>query len=291
MSMLAQISPTLLPADGASGLYVTYLAILSLAVLCGILSLVVVWRRWAFLGEGIAHAGFGGAGTAWMLAALIPAADTNTVVFAAVTGFCLLTGIAIGIVHRRGNVHSDTAIGAFLVGALAWGFIGQQVYLGTYHRIPAGFQSLLFGQTQLLNHTHAQLTVALTVVCLTLLTAFGRQILLYCLDPALAQTSGVRTGFIHYLLILLVTVTIILGVPMLGSVLITAMLILPGAAAMLLSRRLTGTLLLSAAIGAGGALAGILINRQWPILPQGPCIVLSLFVFFIGSWLVSSRQR
>ena len=267
-----------------------YLALLGLAILCGIFSLIVVWRRWAFLSEGIAHAGFGGAGTAWLLACAWPGLDNQPVIFLCITSFCLLTGLGIGALHRQGKVQSDTAIGALLVGGLAWGFVGQQIYLSVFHTPPAGFQALLFGQTLMLTPVHAQLVVVFAGVCLVLLGMFRRSILLFCFDPELAQTSGVRTGMVHYLLILLITLAIILGVPMVGSVLITALLILPGATAMLISRRLTATVIWAVALSVAGAACGIIANGYFPMIPQGPVIVLSLLVIFLAAW-AGTRKR
>ena len=268
----------------------TAVALLALAAACGILSLIVLWRRWAFLGEAVAHAGFGGAGTAWMLAAMIPSLDSPGIVNIGVIVFGILTALAIGIVNRGERIHSDTAIGAFLAGALAWGFVGQEAYLRVFHRAPAGFQSLLFGQTQLLQPLHAQMALALLVLTLSVLVIWRRQILMYCLDSTLAQTSGINTGAIHYGLIVLVAIAITTGVPLVGSVLITAMLILPGATATLITRRFGVTVVLATAIGIAGTLCGLLLNQYVFALPQGPAIVLSLLAIFLITWAITRRR-
>src|SRR3954468_10901208 len=93
----------------------------AIACACALLSVAVVLRRWAFIGEGIGHAGFGGAGTAWLLALLFPALDQSWFVFAVVVAFCLATSLAIGRLSRSSRVSADAAIGIFLVASLAWG--------------------------------------------------------------------------------------------------------------------------------------------------------------------------
>lgn len=268
----------------------TAVALLALAAACGILSLIVLWRRWAFLGEAVAHAGFGGAGTAWMLAALIPSLDSPGVVNIGVIVFGILTALAIGVVNRGERIHSDTAIGAFLTGALAWGFVGQEAYLRVFHRVPAGFQSLLFGETQLLQPLHAQLAIALLMLTLGVLVLWRRQILMYCLDSTLAQTSGINTGAVHYGLIVLVAIAITTGVPLVGSVLVTAMLILPGATATLITRQFRATIFLATAISIAGTMAGVLLNHHFQSLPQGPAIVLSLLAIFLITWGITRRR-
>src|ERR1041384_1633873 len=101
------------------------LATSALAVACALLSVVVVVRRWAFIGEGISHSGFGGAGTAWLLMLLIPALDQPWVPYAILIVFSLLTAMAIGAISRGKRVNADAAIGVFLVASLAWGFLAE----------------------------------------------------------------------------------------------------------------------------------------------------------------------
>src|SRR5687767_6288361 len=91
------------------------LASAALALACSVLSLFVVARRWAFIGEGISHSGFGGAGTAWLLALFAPSLDRPAVVYGCVVLFCVLTALAVGRLSRGQRVTSDAAIGIFLV--------------------------------------------------------------------------------------------------------------------------------------------------------------------------------
>ena len=100
----------------------------SMALACAVLSVFVVSRRWAFIGEGIAHSGFGGAGTVWLLILLFPALGAEGrewIPYAGVIVFCLATASGIGYFTRSGTVYSDAAIGIFMVASLAWGILAQ----------------------------------------------------------------------------------------------------------------------------------------------------------------------
>jgi manganese/iron transport system permease protein len=108
-----------------------------------------------------------------------------------------------------------------------------------------------------------------------------KEILAYCFDPLTAHTGGVRAGFIHYLLMVLLAVTIVIGVRVAGTVLVTALLVLPGATAMTLSQRLRNVIAISIAANLIGAAAGLGMHGIWPVLPAGPMIVLVLFVVFL----------
>src|SRR3954462_7204620 len=93
--------------------YNTLLTATSLALACGVLRVIVVLRRWAFIGEGISHSGFGGAGTAWLLMLAFPALDQSWVPYASVVIFCLATALALGALSRSPRVQIDSAIGIF----------------------------------------------------------------------------------------------------------------------------------------------------------------------------------
>src|SRR5438105_11015439 len=91
------------------------LASAAVAIACASLSVFVVARRWAFIGEGIAHSGFGGAGLAWLLILAFPALVAwPAFIYATVIVFCLATALAIGAVSRTTAVNSDTAIGILM---------------------------------------------------------------------------------------------------------------------------------------------------------------------------------
>jgi manganese/iron transport system permease protein len=120
------------------------------------------------------------------------------------------------------------------------------------------------------------------VVATVLLLA--KEIVYYCFDPAMAEASGVRSSFIHYLLILLVALTIVVGALVAGSLLVTALLVLPGATALLLSDRLRTTVALSVGVGLVGAAAALVVHARYAFLPMGPSIVLAMFAMFVAAY-------
>jgi ABC-type Mn2+/Zn2+ transport system permease subunit len=262
----------------------TLLAAIALSLACAVLSVLVVLKRWSFIGEGISHSGFGGAGTAWMLALLFPAMDLPWVPYLFVIAFCLATAMIIGVLTRRRRMHPDAAIGIFLVASLAWGFLAEQLYRHVNHGVvPAGFQTFLFGQMDFVSARFALAIVVISVAVIATVWFLAKELIYYAFDPAMAETSGVSTGFVHYLLLGLLAVVLIVGVRIAGSVLVPALLILPGSIALQMSRQLKTVFLISAAAGLLGALGGFATHATWPFIPTGPAIVLSLFVLFVAS--------
>ena len=279
----------------AAGILPDAVTAAAVAVACAVLSVFVVSRRWAFIGEGISHSGFGGAGTVWLLALALPSLNTRWAVYGGVVAFCLAAGAGIAYFSRErggaagsaggGAVNPDAVIGIFLVASVAWGFVAQYCYSAANQgRQPAGWDEFLLGKA---SELPPQFAVGAVIACAAVVAAvalMGKEVVYYCFDPAMAEASGVPARLVHYLLILLVTVTIIVGAPVAGSILVTALLVLPGATALLLSDRLRTTVVASVVVGLIGAAGGTLVRLRWPFLPTGPAIVLVMFVSFLAAY-------
>ena len=270
----------------------TLLTALAIAAACAVLSVFVVSRRWAFIGEGISHSGFGGAGTAWLLALAFPTVfERPWVPYAGVVVFSLGTALAIGFLTRRQRVDSDTAIGIFLVASVAWGLLAQQLYFLRTQRQPAGWATFFFGRMEDVSWTFSLAAAVLCAAGIGVVAVLGKEIVAYCFDPALAEAAGVPARLVHYLLMLLVAVTIVIGVRVAGNLLIPALLVLPGATAMQLSARLRTVIAGSVVVGVGGALAGLAVRSHWPAIPTGPAIVLVLFAAFVVAFTAGRVRR
>ncbi|MDB5294933.1 MAG: transporter [Phycisphaerales bacterium] len=277
-----------------SPLTTTLLTAAALAVACATLSVFVVARRWAFIGEGIAHSGFGGAGTAWLLALLFPALDgpeMQWLPYCGVVVFAGLTAVGIGAVTRGGRAGSDTAIGIFMVASVAWGFVAREAYVAHRHAQPAGWNAFFFGDPGQADPAFAAAAVLVSAAVVATVALLGKEILAYCFDPATAEAGGVRAGFVHYLLILLVTATIVVGTRVVGSILVTALLVLPGATSLALSRKLSVAVGGAVALGLVAAVVGVLASTKVPYLTTGPAIVLLLFGAFVVVFVVKRVRR
>jgi ABC-type Mn2+/Zn2+ transport system permease subunit len=267
------------------------LATMSLSVACAALSVFVVARRWAFIGEGISHSGFGGAGAAWLIMLAAPSLiDQPWLPYTSAAVFCIATALAIGWLSRGNRVSSDTAIGIFLVASLAFGFLAQQIFHHVKGADPYGFTDYLFGRTQGVSGAYAVAAVFVSTAVILTLAALGKEILYYCFDPLMAEASGVRAGFIHYLLMILVALTIVIGMQITGSVLVTALLVLPGATAGLLARGLRTVIAVSIVVALIAAVTGVECNARWRFLPTGHVIVLTLFLEFLAAYTFSKAR-
>lgn len=265
----------------------------AMAVACATLSVFVVSRRWAFIGEGISHSGFGGAGTAWLLALALPGTffERPWAPYCGVVLFSILTAFAIGYLTRGQRVGGDTAIGIFMVASFAWGVIAQSAYHARRGVQPADWPVFLFGEMRDLSPTFAFAAALACGAVVVIIAALRKEILSYCFDPAMAEASGVRVGFIHYLLMVLVALTIIIGARVVGTVLVTALLVLPGATSLVVTRKLQTAVAGAITVALVGAILGLLLSRRWTFLPTGPAMVLVLFVLFLLAYATGRIRR
>lgn len=257
---------------------------LSLATACSLLSVIVVARRWAFIGEAISHSGFGGAGTAWLLMLIFPSLrplQTSVAPYVFVSLFCIVTALVIGAIARSGRLQIDAAIGVFLTASLAWGLMAQQIFFHRRGTLPPMFDTFLYGQLADVSRGFVGVAVVCCLGVMACVAAFWKEIAAYSFDPLLAQTSGVPVRMMHYLLMLLLAMVVIVGSRVAGSVLVTALLVLPAATATQLSRQLGTVIIASIGFSVVAAIAGVWISTQLQYLPAGPLIVLALFGEFL----------
>jgi ABC-type Mn2+/Zn2+ transport system permease subunit len=265
---------------------------------CAILSVIVVLRRWAFIGEGIAHAGFGGVGTAWLLSLAFPALAGSESVFAVAAIFCMVVGILIAraTLHhgsRGERFGADTAIGLFMGAALAWGFLCLAIY---NHRHPlataAAAENYLFGTMELVSPQMMLAALAVSAAVIVCVAALFKEIFCYAFDPLMARVEGVPTGFIHFLLLILISLTIVIAMRIAGNILVTALLVLPGAAALVVTRKIQRVIATAVVVSLVACIVGPLITRYWlPSFPSGPAIVLTLFIEFVACYLAGKFPR
>lgn len=265
------------------------LASASVGVAGAVLSVFVVLRRWAYLGDGIAHAGFGGIGTAVLLTIAFPVLNNGTAIFLIGAAFALATAVAVASISRHRAVSGDAAIGIFVAATLAWGFIAFGIHAHLGRGGPSSWEDYLLGNASRMSNADVMLAVGFSAAVVLIVLALQKQIVLYCFDPVLAQVTGVPAGFVHYLLILLVAIVIIMGMRLSGNLLVPALLVLPGAAGLRVSRRMRVVMTVAVIASVVASLVGLAISRRWEFIAPGPAIVGVLFLEFLAAHFSGGR--
>jgi ABC-type Mn2+/Zn2+ transport system permease subunit len=253
---------------------------LAIATLCALLSVLVVLKRMAFIGQGISHAALGGIGVAAAAGVLGSATGAGLAAqFAIVLAFCLGSGLLIGWMSRRrgaaASLEADTAIGIVLVASMSLG----AVLLHAYSRSTVSWESFLFGSLMDVGWPDAWIAWGVALATLATLWLARRPLLFWAFDASGAAASGVRGFAMQLVLLTLLSLATVTAMKLAGVVLATAMLVLPGAAALRLSDRLWRVLCLAGAFALLGVCGGLVISFELDWLP-GASIVAALCAIF-----------
>jgi zinc transport system permease protein len=258
---------------------------------CALLSVYVVLRRMALISEGVSHAGFGGIAVAVLLGYFIPGLD-NAVAREIITGiFCLITAMLIGYASRRKHVSEDSAIGIFLVATIGLGVVLLAVRRALPPKpgraMPVDIESLLFGDLVSTVQSDVIIAACAMVVVFAVIGALYHQFLYTTLDEEMARINGVNTRLINTLLLMMISLVIVVCVRMVGFLMVTALTIIPGATANMLSRRFGGVMVIALAIGTLGTAGAATLTavRPFSSFPSGALIVLVLFAIFAVVWI------
>jgi ABC-type Mn2+/Zn2+ transport system permease subunit len=262
------------------------------ASVCSLLSVVVVLKRMAFLGEGISHAGFGGMATAIFFG--LSGLAQNLFVVA----FCVAAGLLIGTLSKRKHVEADSAIGIVLVASLALGLLIMDLrqtewYAATFANPAAvSIDELLFGSLVLINRAVMWQAIVIGAAVLVTCALLFKEIVFFAFDEQVSIVFGVRAGLVRNLLLAVLALAIVTTIRVAGFVLGPALLVLPGATALLLSRRLGAVLAWAWFVGLFGTVGGLVLSLWAGRLSPGACIVsLLCLLFAIGFVVKSWRSR
>ena len=240
-------------------------------LLCSVLSLFVVLKRLSFIGVGISHAAFGGVALGFLLG--IEPTWTAAI-------FCILIALLIGLVKQRGKIQEDTTIGIFFAATMAFGIL----LVGLSKRYNMDLFGYLFGNILAISASDVKMVIAVSIVVLSVIAVFFKELLFYSFDEAMAKVSGIPTGFLNYLLLTLLALVIVISIKVVGIVLVSALLVIPGAAGRQISSNyrgmLAGALLVGFLATTGGLTISYLLN-----LPSGSTIVLLATLLFFLSLL------
>lgn len=235
-------------------------------VLGGLGTLVVV-KRFAFFSEAVGHAALTGVAIGILLG------EPYTGPYGSLFGYCLLFGLLLNFLRNRTGLSPDTLIGVFLSVSLA---LGASLLLMLAGKINVHIlENVLFGSVLTVS---AQDLVVLGIVALLVLALalpLYNRIMLASFNPQLAAVRGVAVKTLDYLFVVLVTLVTVASVKVIGAILVGALLVIPAAAARLVSQSLKGFFFLSVIIATLSTLLGILLPTVFDLpVPSGAAIIL-----------------
>lgn len=246
---------------------------IGIALICGPLGSYVIWHRMAYFGDTISHAALLGIALSLFL---------NIHFLAGVLAICMLIGLMlIGYnKHHTLPLSNDSILGIISHSSLALGI--TLIYI----QKPSNFDlfDYLFGNILTLTNQDIIIIYVCGIVNLLIIYKYWHQLIAITIDKNLARIHNVKTSKIELIFILAMAITIGVSIKLIGTLLITSLLIIPAAAARHLSQTPVQMALMATFIGIIGVISGIFFSTAYDI-PTGPAIILSFTAFFLGTLL------
>jgi ABC-type Mn2+/Zn2+ transport system permease subunit len=250
---------TRLSLDAQNDLWVIAVAAMTNTA-CALVGCYLVLRRMSLLGDAISHAVLPGLVVAFVFSGSLSVVP----MFLGALVVGLLTAALTQTLHHQVGVPEDASMGVVFTSLFALGVILVKRYA---HRVDLDPDCVLYGLLEFVAFNlvqigpyelpRAMVTIgSVLALNLAVIVLFWKELLVSSFDPALARTMGFRSGLFHYLLMALIALTTVASFEQVGSILVIAMLIVPGAAAHLLTDRLSRMLWIAAGIAVGTAVVG-----------------------------------
>ena len=255
------------------------------AVLCGglislcaaLLGVNLVLKRYSMIGDGLSHVGFGALSLSVALGAA-PLAVSAPIVIAA--AFLLLR------INESTRIKGDAAIALISTSALAAGVIITSVAGGTNTDISA----LMFGSILAVNQVDVFISAALSIVVIIMFVLFYNKLFAATFDSSFAKTSGINTNALNALTAVLTAVTIVIGMRIMGTLLISSLIIFPALTSMRLFKKYKSVCVSSAIVSVGCFVVGMILSLALS-LPAGASIVAANLAVFIVFCVLSKTVR
>lgn len=253
-------------------------------VSCAVLSPLVVLRRMAFVGDGMAHAAFGGIGLALFL---LPNAQYDDLSVQFVTiAFCVALGVAVGVVSRKATdskIAEDSAIGIAFSVSMALGalLIALRQRRGAHYVPPMDYY--LFGSLLNIGTPELVMLAGIAVSVLVVMILFHKELMFYTFDARLAEVSGLNVGLFHYLFMSLLVLTVVISSRVVGIILVSASLVLPGVIALQVCRRLSSAMAVSALAGVCSFELGMYASYVMQVHPGSAIVLIQFALLLIAS--------
>jgi manganese/zinc/iron transport system permease protein len=275
----------------------TLLVLLGTALLglsCGIVGAFTVLRGRALVGDAVAHAALPGI----CLSYLIFQQRSFGVLFSGAVLFALASVWCINFIRERTRLKEDAALAVTLSSFFGLGIVLSRIVQNQPSGNRAGLDDFIFGKAASIVSQDVVSIAIISLVTLLVITLLFKELKLLCFDREFAFAQELPVKRLDIILMVLVCLCAVSGLPAVGVVLVSALLIIPAVTARLLTSRLESMVVLSGIIGVAAALSGTALsavvsgpdNGSSRGLPTGPLIVLSCTALFTIALLCSPNH-
>ena len=251
-----------------------------IALCSSLLGVTLVLKRFSFIGDGLSHVAFG----AMSIAAVLQITSEMPLVMA----ITIISAVLLLRTGQNAKIRGDAAIAMISVGALAIGYLLMNIFSSSSN-LSGDVCSTLFGSTSILTLSLAEvwLSVGMSVLVVAVFILFYNKIFAVTFDESFARATGTKAGLYNLLIAIVVAVIIVLAMNLVGSLLISALVIFPALSAMRMFKSFRSVTVCAAALSVMCSLIGILASILAGT-PVGSMIVAVQIIAFGLSWLAGT---
>lgn len=250
-----------------------------IALCSSLLGVTLVLKRFSFIGDGLSHVAFG----ALAIATVLKIADVNLFIMP-VTIICAVLLLKTG---NNTQIKGDSAIAMLSVGAMAVGYLILNVF-SVSSNVSGDVCSTLFGSTSILTLTGSEVVmcIAASIIVVAFFVIFYNRIFSVTFDEDFTHSMGKNTGFYNMVIAVITAVIIVLAMNLVGSLLITALLVFPALSAMRIMKSFKFVIIYAAVLSVLGAVLGIVISI-FASTPVGATIVTIYILIYLINCVIS----
>ena len=255
------------------------LAALMVTVVAGILGTYLLIQNLALIGDGLAHVSFGGVAVGVVLGA------TSPLWYALV--FSIIAAILIHEMQARGMLSGDTSIAIFLTGMLALGLVVLRIGGGG---ITTDIEGYLFGNLLLIDEDSLDLITVICLISVVLMAMIRNALLAITVDPVAARIQGLPVQNIGLLFSVITAAVVVSMVQVVGTLLVTALLVTPAATAKLVGTSFRSSMIWTQVFGLSSVILGLYFSAEYDT-GSGTMIALVAATIFAVVAIVQTVYR
>jgi zinc transport system permease protein len=254
-----------------------------IALCSSLLGVTLVLKRFSFIGDGLSHVAFG----AMAVAGVVGLTNEMALVLP-VTIVCAVLLLRTG---QNAKIKGDASVAMISVGALAIGYLLMSIFAKSSN-LSGDVCATLFGATSILtlNAFDVWMCVILSIIVVAVFILFYHKIFCVTFDESFARASGIRASVYNLLIAVITAVIIVLAMNLVGSLLISALVIFPALSAMRVARTFKSVVITSTVISVICAVLGILLAIIFST-PVGPTIVVCNILSFLICFTVGKIMK
>lgn len=256
--------------------FVRYALIVGILIsLCAsLLGVILVLKRFSYIGEGLSHTAFG-----TMAIAAVLNLSNNSLLVIPVT---ILSAILLLKTSQNKKINGDALIAIISVSALALGYLLLNIFDASSN-ISADVCTTLFGSTSILTLSSGDVwtTIILTLIVITFFILFYNKIFAVTFDENFAKASGTKIGIFNIFLATIIAIVIVVAMNLVGSLLVSALIIFPSLSSMRVFKSFKGVTIFSAIISVLCAFLGLIISILYGTPVGSTIIAVNIFNFII----------